>query len=372
MTHDSAIIALLKKYDFRREIAPEMRKRLLESKRKVYGTIRASRPELRPAGLLHAVFGPFYMMNRKAALALSMAVVAAVTGVLILTGIPGLRLPFTNGTSPLLARVVFVAGDVRVEQGGTESRLALGSDITAGASVLTGPGGVAVLQVDELGTVRVNESSRFTFGAIDGRGDTELALDRGSIYSKLLKRGAGQSYRVKTHSYTAAVRGTEFLAVSSEREKSIMVMEGVVGVATPVSSAEVAKGKGLTVGAAGEVKEYALGEKEMLMLRRQSLYPYQRNARSMSAGELTAVSEGIRTREAEIDTLLAASDGDSAVSPLDRLRKKGMPLTMVHLRDGSQIAGSVVGQEEKKLRLDTGDGIVEIPVDEIIRRVPMN
>ena len=43
-------------------------------------------------------------------------------------------------------------------------------------------------------------------------------------------------------------------------------------------------------------------------------------------------------------------------------------LTMINMRDGSQIAGSVQKSDDKFLYLDTGDGIAKLPVEEILRR----
>ena len=55
-------------------------------------------------------------------------------------------------------------------------------------------------------------------------------------------------------------------------------------------------------------------------------------------------------------------------APLDRLRKEGKVLTMLHMKDGSRIAGSIISQDEREIRFDTADGIITIPKSEIIRR----
>ncbi len=370
MKTGAAVIELIKKYDFRREVPPEVRRRMLGSRKRILVKILHDRKGAGRA--LSWFYLDALMMNRRAVLAAAMITVVVAAGLLVVATVPGLRLPLARGVDPTVARAVFVEGDVRFVRGETTGPLAPGEDIGAGVSIRTGSGGFVLLQVDDLGTVTVHENTSFTLGAVAGRGDTEMALDRGSVYSKLLKRGPGESYRVKTLNYTAAVRGTEFLASAVNGRQGVMVYEGVVAMASPTATVEVTRGKGATVGAAGVVKEYALTEREMLMLRKESLQPYNKDLRGMSTGALKEQRETIRKQEAEMSRLIVAMGGETALGPLDSLRKKNMPLTMLYLSDGSQIAGSVLGQENGKLRLDTGDGIVEIPVADIIRRMPMN
>ncbi len=54
--------------------------------------------------------------------------------------------------------------------------------------------------------------------------------------------------------------------------------------------------------------------------------------------------------------------------PLAKLKEQGKQIVAIKLKDGSVIKGAVDSQTERLLKLDVGDGIINIPIQEIVSR----
>ena len=281
--------------------------------------------------------------------------------------------------------IVFVVGEASVVKSDGKTAPARPKDeIVSGDTVKTGKGSIVTVQIADQGNVKVNENTVLAFTSVFDKGRTGLVVSQGSIYSKIKKMEKSSVYEVKTPVYVAAVRGTEFLASYDGVKGSVNVADGKVGVvsspkageAAPaaVSAEEIVSAKeGAVVFAEKkasepDVQRYSLSRAQMLELQKHSMYTDVDASAVDTATKLDSMKQELQKKESEIDAQITVENN---MSPLDKLRRDNRPLTMVYLRDGSQIAGSMVSQDESNMRLDTGEGIIVLPVAEIIRRMPI-
>jgi hypothetical protein len=276
------------------------------------------------------------------------------------------------------ANVIFVIGDTKVKHDNGEfAPLSQGDKLAKNDIVLTGKKSNVLIQVGNLGVMKILENTEFSFKELNNNGFTEVFLSQGGVYSKIIKLEKDNSYRVKTPTCVAAVRGTQFLAQydSAKKGKSeIQVLDGKVAVkATETSMIEkiAEDGKGID-SSNGKLKDYTLTKIQTIILQKHAVYDYIEDLESKKPDDLKNIQENIEKKEKELDAQLKKVIAlEERADPLEKLRKQGKPLTMVYLRDGSQIAGSIISADETTMLLDTGEGTIKLPIAEILRRLPM-
>jgi len=276
------------------------------------------------------------------------------------------------------ASVTFIIGDAQIKHANKDfTALVQGDKLLQNDVIRTGKQSSVIVQVGNLGVMRILENSEFTFGKLKENGSTEVTLSQGGVYSKIKKLEKDNSYSVKTPTAIAAVRGTQFLAqykLSPNGKSEIQVLEGKVAVTTDGNLADekiAEDGKGVN-SVNGKLNGYKLSKIEKLTLQKYAVYGYVDDLESKNANDLKTIQDANEQKEKELDIQLNKLIAQEAkADPLDKLREQGKPLTMIHLRDGSQIAGSIVSADEKTMLLDTGDGVIKLPVAEILRRLPL-
>ncbi|TAL31033.1 MAG: hypothetical protein EPN93_18595 [Spirochaetes bacterium] len=267
------------------------------------------------------------------------------------------------------AVTTLVTGQVSVTYDGRKPiALNVGDEVRRGAVVTTEAMSSATIQLNEVGIVRIAENSRLELKSIIAEnGATELKLESGAIFSRVLKR-PGTEYRVQTPTLVASVRGTEFMVTSDWSRGGVFVREGTVAVSTPVDKTEkpVTVKKRAAVGSDGRAVVVPQVRVEELILEKHALQPYIENIETKKPAEIEKVFKKIEVEERAIDQKIE----DIKLTALQKLKKQGKPLVRLFLRDGSQIIGSVEETTAAGLKLDTGESVIEIPKGDIRRRVP--
>lgn len=268
-------------------------------------------------------------------------------------------------------RIVFSVGDVRIVKADkTTVPAVLMHTIGPGDAITTGKQSEAVIQIGSLGIVRVLPGTELSFDAIMDRAKgTELNLSKGSVFSKILK---DNKYHVKNPTATASIRGTEFLVVYHTRDAVVMMHRGKVAV-IPVTAAGgevmVDAGRAAKARAGREVIIERLSGVDRLRLEKLSVPQYLEKPERMNEKDLRALYEEYGKKEGEIQKRIDEElEKWNRLSPVDKLRALGKPLSMLTMRDGSVLIGAVVSQDGRKVFLDTGEGIIEIPKNDIVRR----
>jgi hypothetical protein len=272
-------------------------------------------------------------------------------------------------TTAAKTTATFVTGKVMVACAGKDQvPLNVGDEIKNGDIVTTDAMSTATIQLEEVGIVRIAENSRLEMKSlIAENGATELKLENGSVFSRVLKK-PGREFRVQTPTLVASVRGTEFMVVADWTRGSVLVREGTVAVATPSDKTEkpVTVKSRAGISADGHVVVAPQYRVEELILEKHALQPYIENIETKKPAEIEKVFKKIEVEERKIDQQLE----DMRLTARQKLKKQGKPLFKLFLKDGSQIVGSIEETTEKALKLDTGENVIEIPKGDIRRRVP--
>lgn len=302
------------------------------------------------------------------------AVIAVVAGVYFYTNQStnqGMAVKDSAGVEK--ATVTFVVGNAKLKRGASEAtNIAIGDKILKNDVITTADNTNVTLQVADTGVVRVLENSEFTFNAIKENGATEISLAQGSVFSKVNKIRKGNSFKVKTPLCIAAVRGTEFLSTYENNNSEVQVLGGKVAVDSIDGNKEniVDGNNGVRIdGKELKLNGYKLNKIQKAILEKYSQADYIDDLDSKTNDELKSIGEGVQKKEDILNDKIKQMMAGEKVSPLDKLRNMGKPLTMLYLRDGSQIAGSIVSSNEKAISLDTGEGVISIPTEEVRRRM---
>ena len=119
----------------------------------------------------------------------------------------------------------------------------------------------------------------------------------------------------------------------------------------------------------GRTSVRGLSKIEMMRLEKLAVPGYLKDPASMSEKELAQINEADRTKEDDIQKKIDEEvERWNNLSPIQKLRELGRPLSEITLRDRSVIIGSVAGQTEYYILLDTGEGIIKLPKKDIVRR----
>ena len=272
------------------------------------------------------------------------------------------------------AIVTFVLGDVKVSSQAEAARdLCVNDRIKPGSIIETGDKSIATLQINEVGSILINEKTMLIIDSIlTPEKGTALDLKSGSVFSRIVKK-TGNQYSVKTMTMLAAVRGTEFLTIADRDKWHVLVKAGTVNVSTDIDpegkpviekkKADVDKKGSIKIGFQNRIQELTL---EKLAVKS----PYIEEVEKKTAEDIKDVFKKLEPEEKKIEQKIEKLK-EMMLSPLDRLRKQGRPLVELFLKDGIQIIGAIEKTGDGKLKLNTGESIIDIPKDDIRRRIPV-
>lgn len=277
------------------------------------------------------------------------------------------------------AYVTFTVGTVTIKHEKSEPTvLKNGEAVFQGDTIITGTKSTAIIQFENIGLVKIIQNSEVKVSTLNNEGDIELNIpNSGSLFAKLDKLTKDQRFRVSSPSTVAAVRGTEFLYTYGNKKSELEVRDGRVAIIVTnkenIPETIVEKNQGCrSTENQSSIEQYDLTEKNKLVLDKHALFSYQPNAKTISDAERETLLNQVIEQENIIDKKIESLDKSAPyINPLDRLRAQGKPLTKIYLKDTSEIIGSVVSQNNGVLSFDTGEGIIKIPVTDIVRRMPI-
>jgi hypothetical protein len=381
MREKKVIVRVLETFRFRIPLSRKLRRLVLAAKKRTYiMIIKTERGETTPdlseevlyktetVSILERINNAKYVIAGAAAV-----ILIALTLLFTIRDKSGNQIALTDG---IRAQAVFVAGDVSFSRKGTPVHP--GDAVAQNDLIRTGPISSVSIQIHGIGVVKVLENTEFSFESLGKNDMTSIALAHGGIFSNVNKLSKNSIYQIKTPDTVARVRGTQFLVTADKTGSEVQVLDGKVSVemnntGTPEEKI-ISGGEGIIIAHDHHAgKQYQLNKVQTLILQKYSLYDYINKLDEKKPDEMKTLHDGIIIREREIDTMIAklTASADKKINPLDKLRRQGKPLTMLHLRDGSQIAGSVVSSTDDAIKIDTGDGIIDVPIKDILRRVMM-
>jgi outer membrane protein assembly factor BamB len=130
--------------------------------------------------------------------------------------------------------VVFENGEVQGQRDGTWSDLEIGARLGKGDSVKVGPDSECQLKFANLAVVSIRENTQVSLDSLTlstSGSQVKLALESGTVLSKVKKLSGKESFTVRTQTAVGGVRGTEFgVTVTPQGGTLVTVKEGTVAV----------------------------------------------------------------------------------------------------------------------------------------------
>ncbi len=136
---------------------------------------------------------------------------------------------FTAAKEEPKGTITYIEGKAWRVKGNKENPLKLRSRVKSGIRIKTGEASRVEIQYPEGHMLRIGEKSEVVLGDLQGK--MKVNLEKGKVWSNLLKLQANSSYEVETHLATAAVRGTVFDVYSDDSTARIGLSQGGVDVA---------------------------------------------------------------------------------------------------------------------------------------------
>jgi hypothetical protein len=146
-----------------------------------------------------------------------------------------------NPTSESILVITSKSGQVSFLRGDMELPGEIGSLLIPGDKISTESSSFVDLELPGGALLRIKPESEVSITSLlSAEGlQVEFQLNRGKIHSKIKnKLKPKESFRIKTPTMVAGVRGTDF-SVSGEESGKVMVLEGSVGIESTTSSEEV-------------------------------------------------------------------------------------------------------------------------------------
>ncbi|MGL4368827.1 MAG: FecR family protein, partial [Spirochaetota bacterium] len=148
-----------------------------------------------------------------------------------------------SGTSAIA--VICTIGSVSVVTQSGEKTLSVGDTLSAGDEIVAGAGSLADIQFGSESVVRVFQSTRFKIdSSVIGKNESVNALSMGSgkLFVASSKLSKNSSFKIKTNTAVAAVRGTSYMISSDGKTSNVSVLSGKIKVNPVVNGAEQEKG----------------------------------------------------------------------------------------------------------------------------------
>ncbi|MBX3327695.1 MAG: FecR domain-containing protein [Nitrospira sp.] len=149
-------------------------------------------------------------------------------------------------------KIAFISGGAEVSRAGKWQKLTLGAAVNETEEVRTGKTGTLIIALRSGAALKLKPETTLTVAAADSK--TVIELQGGSVFARVDKRRAGQTFEIRAQTTVAAVRGTEFFFAYGKKEKTksdlwLCVNEGRVNVTdgTTQSDVDVNAGEGIVV-----------------------------------------------------------------------------------------------------------------------------
>ncbi len=281
----------------------------------------------------------------------------------------------TRQGAVLTGRVTFLNGDVQLNGRPCD----FGAAVKAGDSIATGNRSLAVVQFGESSVINLKENTSLTIDALmAGREGDTITINQkiGSTFNKIAK--AGTKYSINTQTSVAAVRGTSFTCVVSEKGSAIRLSSGRVrivpvikGAAVETAAVVLEPGKKVETAPAGISAPAPLTEQEAKDLRAMdaiAIIPDIQKEETVDALKKQKEEARPVVVPVEILPVLQADEEASAEKKapvtLKSIQERFGSLSVVTTTDGQTYTGAFA-QEGDHIKVFTTGGTVTVPSSKI-------
>ena len=196
--------------------------------------------------------------------------------------------------------VTFSKGEVKLlSKDGKEKKIQKDMFFFKDDTIVTGKDGIVDIQLADGVIIRIKQNSKLKLQDIivGDNGNTinaKLALEAGKVFAKTDKKlGADSSFKISTPTFTAGIRGTEFIVEDSEGKDQTLVSDGSVAVDTLDES-------GNPSGKESVIEKGKKGVVEKDSIKSQDLSPEELAELKEDSQTISSITEDAKKRMEEI------------------------------------------------------------------------
>jgi hypothetical protein len=268
--------------------------------------------------------------------------------------------------------IVYADGPVRIKsKKKTYKKVKIKAIVHSGDQVETGNDALLILQIASQAAVNIEAISEVEIKKLLIDDTIQFYLSKGLLLSKVNRLHGNSRYIITTPNCEVEVIGTEFSVRYNNGKSTIALGKGKLRVKNIKSGTVTHMDPGTTLLITASEKKRSINQKELLELEKIGIIPIHENIESKSIRFFEEKAKEYRLKLLEIDRKIkkpGRMKPEEYISPLERLRRQGKLIILFHMRDGNIIAGSIVTQDEKIIRLDTGASKITLKKNEIKRR----
>jgi hypothetical protein len=241
--------------------------------------------------------------------------------------------------------VLLSIGDVKVKSKGKDLlSVQVGQIIKKGDIIITGSNSQVSIQMGKHSMVQLISNTTFEARSLFEDDNMEFFLKKGTVLSKVDKLNKNGSYKVKTITSIAAVRGTTFSVTVNNGMSTVGVSHGKV----KMINSDSGHSKILEKGAAADDKQgnivvRKLSKNESLELSKADIMSYIDNAEKMTSAEIIEKTGSYVPQFKKIDREIEASREVEPKSLKD-IRARYGHIDVITLYSGKVIRGAVISR----------------------------
>ena len=227
-------------------------------------------------------------------------------------------------------KIFSIIGDVKIIQNTVAKTPNVGDIIQKDDEIITGDMSVADLLLGEEGVIRVQQNSHIKMASVINKTstDTQIDMDNGKVYITLSKMRKG-TFKVKTPTAVASVRGTSFRVTAGENKSKLDVLVGKIKV-NPIKDEKVIEEieaiveKNQTVEIDKKAVENAIEKKEEIKvaeLKKEEIKEIKNEVKNIKPEIVEKLGKEAK-KEINENILKQEPDTDDSAEEKDLLQKK--------------------------------------------------
>jgi hypothetical protein len=263
------------------------------------------------------------------------------------------------------ARIIFFIGNVDIthNEGKTEPA-ALKMLVQKGDTINTKSGYVLVQIGDDIIT-RLQPNTIVEISKLFDESETNLTLTNGQVVSHVKKLGKNTSFKIKTPTAVASVRGTAY-SVSYYNNRSVLaVKEGRVEIDARINNQDkhnmVDAGNTMVINK-GQIRN--INEFESLEIDKISQIPYSSKGELEGEDVYKNIAKAAEEQEQAINKEILAKGGPIPKT-LDEMLNKFGYINRLTLYSNKYYTGIILSRGKKDVKIMTLDGIESIPAKQV-------
>ena len=268
----------------------------------------------------------------------------AVTCVLLI-GIFFLGKPYFMAPDYTEGIVICRIGDVYVTHPGEEKiLLKVREAVRKGDIITTDDKSFVLIQIGNEKLLRIQPKSEVAVNSMLNSENNEFSLKLGTILSRLKKLRDNETYKIKSRTITASVRGTTFGVSCTKNNCTVTVKDGVVEVYQNTQNNKLIAKTGEAIVALKDMEKRPITKIENLEIKRIDAILYQDKTKNMTDSEVETFQELVIKNDAEIDKLITELIASSIPQTLEEIREKYGRIDTIHTFQGKIYRGSIMSR----------------------------